>query len=118
YVAVGIILHFVDGGGAEVLTRVAVFARAAVVANVVIGNDEVWRLVLFVVGRRVVHVRQLVEGEAAIRLQHVDGLAVKLGEGFHALVARPRRVARPDASSARYHLQRGVERPGPEAVLE
>src|SRR2546422_5136003 len=47
------------------------------------------------------HVRQLVEGEAAIRLQHVNGLAVKLGEGFHALVARPRRVPRPDASSAR-----------------
>src|SRR5207244_10311416 len=71
---------FVDGGGAEVLTRVAVFARAAVVTNVVIGDDEMRRLVLFVMGRGVVHVRELVEGETAIRLRHFAGLAVKRSE--------------------------------------
>src|SRR6516225_4801980 len=54
--------QFIDISGAEVLARTAVFLRAAGVADVGVGDDQVRRLVFLVLGAGVVEVGELVEG--------------------------------------------------------
>src|ERR1700690_3219416 len=54
--------HFVDVGGGEILAGTAEFLHAALVADVRIVNDEVRRLIFFVLGAGVVEIGELVEG--------------------------------------------------------
>ncbi len=62
----GVIDHLVDIRGTEILARVAIFFHAAGVANVCVVNDQVRRLIFFVLGARVVEVGELVESKFAI----------------------------------------------------
>src|SRR6266404_5037532 len=52
----GVVNHFVDIGGAEILARVAEFFYAARIADVGVVNDQVRGLVLFVLGAGVIEV--------------------------------------------------------------
>jgi hypothetical protein len=64
----GVAFHLIHGRRAEILAWIAILGCAAVVADVEIGDPQVRRLVFLVVGRRVVHVGELVESELAIGL--------------------------------------------------
>src|ERR1700722_587856 len=61
--------HFVDGGGAKILAGVAVFADAAVAANVRLENDEVAGLVFFVPRAGMIYVGKAIEGELAVTFE-------------------------------------------------
>ena len=58
--------HFVHGGRAKILAGIAVLHRAALVADVGVGNEQVAGLILFILCARVVNVRELVEGQLAV----------------------------------------------------
>src|SRR6266849_2416667 len=62
----GVVNHFVDIGGAEILARVAEFFYAARIADVGVVNDEMSGLVLFMLGAGVVEVGELVESQFAV----------------------------------------------------
>ena len=62
-----VIGHFINGRGAETLTRVAVLLRADRMAHVRV-DQQMDGLILVVARARVVHVGELVEGELAIGL--------------------------------------------------
>src|SRR5579863_10269639 len=70
--------HLIHLGGAEILARIAVLFNAAVIADVEISDAEMRRLVLLMVGRRVVNVLQLVECQFAVGSHPLRPLAVKL----------------------------------------
>ncbi len=62
----GVIDHFVDIRGTEILARVAIFFHAAGVANICVVNDQVRGLILFVLGAGVVEVGEFVESKFAV----------------------------------------------------
>src|SRR6267154_3431548 len=73
-----VIHHFVYVRGTEILAGTAILLHAALVANVRIVNDEMRRLILFVLGTRMIKVGELVENELAIvprRSQQVGFIA-------------------------------------------
>src|SRR5579862_715443 len=78
----GIVHHFVYVGWAEILARVAKFLYASRVANVGVVNDQVRRLVLFMLGAGVVKVGELVEGQLAVAFGGTDEI------GFSATIRR------------------------------
>ena len=100
------------------------FLYATGIADIRIVNDQMRRLIFFVLRPRVVQIGQLVEGQLAITFRWTDQLRVgspicgQTGQRLHALVARHRSVAIAQAASAGNHLQPGVEYPGEHAVLK
>ncbi len=69
--------HLVHTGRAEVLARVAEFLHAAFIADVGIVNDQMRRLVFFVLCARVVDVGELIEGEFAVALCGTDNVRLQ-----------------------------------------
>ena len=60
------LLHHVNRSRAKILAGIAVLHRAALVADVGVGNEQVAGLILFILCARVVNVRELVEGQLAV----------------------------------------------------
>ena len=121
---VGVVDHLVDIGRAEILARIAEFFYAARVADVGIVNDQVRRLVFFVLGAGVVEVGELVEGQLAIafggaeQIGFIAAIRGQFAELLHVLVARSRGIAVAQAAAAGDLLQAGVDHAAPEAMLE
>ena len=61
--------HLVNRGGTKVLAGVAVFADAAVTANIGLENNQVAGLIFFVARSGMIDVCQAVKGEFAVALE-------------------------------------------------
>src|SRR5438105_12911171 len=102
------------------LARASVLLHAALFANVGVVNDEVGRLIFFMLGARVVKISELVEGEFAVALgrskqmSFIAAIRRQLGKLLHALVTGHSGIAIVQAASAGDLLNAGVEQSGPE----
>ena len=114
----GDLLHFINRRRTEVLAGIPVLGRAAVVANVEVGDFQMARLVFLVMGAGVIDVGELVEGEPAVGLRLLGRRRISLRELLHPLVSCPGRIACAPAAPSGYVLQRAVNCARPEAVLE
>ena len=95
--------HFVDGRGTEILAGIAVFADAAVAANVRLEDDQVARLVFVVARAGMIDIGQPVERELAIAFETrglIDQRAVAI-ELLVFLVARLACASDPPARARR-----------------
>src|SRR5579864_4880530 len=70
------------------------------------------------VSRGVVDIGKFVERQLSVRLHALVGMAGKFGKMFHSFVIGPRRVTGADSPPPGYELQRAMQRPAPEAVVE
>ena len=61
--------HFVNGGRAKILARVAVFADAAVAANIRFEHDEMAGLIFLVARAGMIDVGEAIEGEFAVAFE-------------------------------------------------
>src|SRR5579859_7492909 len=110
-----VVYHFVDICGAEILAGAAEFLHTTLVANVSVVNDQVRRLVFFVLRARVIQIGQLIECQLAITLRRADDVPLRssvrrqLGKLLHALVSRHSGVAIAQAAAAADHLQSGMD---------
>ena len=68
----GVVHHFVNIGRTEILARVAVFCYAARVADVRIVNDQMRRLIFFVLRSRVIKVGELIESKLAVAFRWAE----------------------------------------------
>ncbi len=116
--------HFVDVGWTEILARAAVFLHALCIADIRIVDDEMRRLVLFVLRAGVIKIGQLVEREFAIPFCGAEqmgfGTAVRgeIGELLHMRVSSFCGITIAQAAAAGNHLQSGVEHAGKHTVFE
>ena len=91
---VGVVHHLVHVGRTEILARIAEFLYAARVADVGVVNDQMRRLVLFVLRAGVVEVGQLVEGQLAIafgraeQMGFVAAVRGQFGQLLQMLISR------------------------------
>ena len=95
----GVVHHLVNICRAEILAGAAEFFYAARVADVGVVNDQVSRLVFFVLGAGVIEVGKLVECKFAItfcgtnKMSLVAAIRGKLRELLHVLISSGRGVA-------------------------
>ena len=95
--AAGVLHHFVDVGGTEILARVAEFLHAAFIADIRVVDDEVRGLIFLVLGAGVVEVGELVEGQLAVafggteQVGFVAAIGGLAGERLQVLVTGVRR---------------------------
>ena len=64
---IGVGFHFVNCRGAEILAGVAVFNRAAMVADIEVGNLQVAGLIFLMMGAGMKDVRDFIKGQLAVR---------------------------------------------------
>src|SRR5438128_1932103 len=119
-----VIDHLVYIRRAEVLAGAAEFLYAARIANIGVLNDEVGRLIFFMLGTRVTEVGELVEGELAVAFERTEqarfvaAVSRQHGELLHALITGGGGIAVAQAAPAGELLKSGMEHSGPESVLE
>ena len=108
--------HFVDGGGAEILARVAVLDHAFCGADVEVADNQVAGLIFFVARAGVIDVGQAIEGELAVAFEAFGrGVAVDF---VIVLVASIDAHGIDQAAAAGDELQAGVEQTAEKTVLE
>jgi hypothetical protein len=118
-----IVKHFIYVGRAEILARAPEFLYAACIANVSVLNEQVSRLVIFVLRPRMIEVGEFVESEFAVAFGWTDqvglctSIGVQIGEMLQVFVAGVGRHAIAEASVEEF-LENGVEHPSDHAVLE
>src|SRR5215472_2327273 len=107
--------HLVYVGRTEVLARIAVLMHTSFIADVDVVNDQVRRLVLFVLRRGVIDVGQLVEGELPVALCRTNnvrrGAAIsrKIRQILHPLVTCMVAVVSAQPAAAANLLNPGVK---------
>ena len=116
--AIRIFFHLVYRRRTEILAGIAVLNRTAMVANIKVRNLQVGGLIFLMICARVEHVRNLIEGQLAIRFDPCRRIPRALIETPHVLVAGQRRIASVQSAAASKKLQATVRDAAPEAVLE
>ena len=87
-------------------------------------NDQVRRLIFFVLGAGVIEVGELVESQLAIafggtnEVRFIAAVRGEFGQFLQVLVSRSRGIAGAQAASAGELLQAGVDHAAPESMLE
>src|SRR5262249_47008737 len=87
-------------------------------------NDQVRRLILFVLGAGMIEIGQLVEDEFAVafrrteQVSFVTTVAWNLGELLHVLMPRMRGIAVPKSAATGELLQASMDHPDEESLFE
>src|ERR1039458_387641 len=95
-----VVHHLVDVRGAEVLARAAELFYATVITDVGVLNQQMRRLILFVLGPGMIEVGEFVEGELAIALRGAKHMCFRasvggqIGDWLQVLVPRDRKSTR------------------------
>src|SRR5580704_16476853 len=112
--------HFVDGRGTKILAGVAVFADAAVDADIRFENDQVAGLIFLMARAGMVDVGEAVEGELAVTFvaqRLIDEMRGAVAF-FVFLVARLAEHGVDQAATAGNELQAGLNETGNEAAVK
>src|SRR5258708_3111676 len=118
-----VVHHLVDVRGAEILAGAAELFHAPVVTDVGVLNQQMRRLIFFMLGAGMIEVGEFVEGELAVAFsgtKHVlfgASAGGEVGERLQVLVARTRWRAVAEAAVKNF-LESSVEHSGDHAILE
>lgn len=120
----GVIDHFIDVGGTEILAGATEFLDATRITDVGVMNDQVRRLIFFMLGAGVIEVGELVEGELAIAFRRAKQMRFRAAVGsqvrqfFKSFGPGTVGGTATQATSTGELLNPGVQHSPPEAMLE